>query len=415
MNGRGGLFNKSGCYVVSSREQKRRQGVLDDPVSGVVDEILYQAIFARASDIHVHLQPQGLIVKLRIDGVLQFFQEVMAEQALQVFARFKILANLDVSDSRMPQDGKCSALIHLGNEERLVDLRFATLPSLHGEKLLIRILDAAQHFLALNRLGLSSEYEQILSRLMHLPYGFLLTTGPTGSGKTTTLYALMTTINVDDRQIVTLEDPVEYTVEGIVQAQVNAKIGFTFDQGLRALLRQDPDVILIGEIRDRIAAQTALEAALTGHLVLSTLHTRDAISSIIRLREMGIDSYLLSAALTAIVGQRIVRRLCTTCKVADFPTAQELVFFEQAGKIITTVWRPKGCDRCFNTGYYGRIGIYEICVVNDYLRDGITKQYSLQELCVLAQNYGYKPFFIDGLEKIIEGFTTLQELIRNVD
>ena len=415
MSKAGGIFNRDGCYVVQSREQKRRRGLLEDPILSTVDEVLYQAIAARASDIHVHFQPHGLTIRLRIDGVLQFFQEVVAEQASQVLARFKILANLDVNDARLPQDGKCSALLTIGTTEKIVDLRFATLPSLHGEKLLIRVLDSSHHFLALDSLGLSLQQETILLRLMRLPYGLLLTTGPTGSGKTTTLYALLATINTDERQIITLEDPVEYTFQGIVQTQVNPKIGFNFEHGLRAMLRQDPDVMMIGEIRDRLTAQTSMEAALTGHLVLSTLHTRDAVSSIVRLTEMGIDNYLLSAALTAVVGQRILRRLCAFCKVADLPTAQEILLFEQLGKKISTLWRPRGCERCFNTGYYGRIGIYEICSINDALREGIVKNVPPAELTARAQANGCIPFLIDGFEKVGAGLIALEELMRIVD
>lgn len=411
----GGLFNRVGCYVVHSREQKRRHGKLEDPIVSTVDDILYQAIVARASDIHVHFQPQGISVRLRIDGVLQFFQEVAADEAAQVLARFKILANLDVSDARLPQDGKCAVVVVVGSQEKIVDLRFATLPSVHGEKLLIRVLDTTQHVLSLSTLGLSKLQETTLLRLMRLPYGLILTTGPTGSGKTTSLYALLTTINVKEKQVITLEDPVEYSFEGIVQAQVNTKIGFSFEQGLRAMLRQDPDIMLIGEIRDRLTAQTAMEAALTGHLVLSTLHTRDAVSSIIRLREMGIDNYLLTAALTAVVGQRIVRRLCASCKVADFPSAQELMLFEQFGKIIDTIWRPKGCDHCFNTGYYGRIGIYEICLITDGMRDGIVKNLEPAQLFTRAQEQGYTPYLVDGLDKVIQGVVALEELMRIAD
>lgn len=411
----GGLFNRVGCYVVQSREQKRRHGKLEDPIVSTVDEILYQAIVARASDIHVHFKAQGISVRLRIDGVLQLFQDIAEDQAGQVFARFKILANLDVSDARLPQDGKCSVVIVVGAKEKIVDLRFATLPSVHGEKLLIRVLDTTQHVLSLDTLGLSRIQETALLRLMRLPYGLVLTTGPTGSGKTTTLYALLATVDVRERQVITLEDPVEYSFDGIVQAQVNTKIGFSFEQGLRAMLRQDPDIMMIGEIRDRLTAQTAMEAALTGHLVLSSLHTRDAVSSIIRLREMGIDNYLLTAALTAAVGQRIVRRLCAACKVADFPAAQELVLFEQFGKAIDTIWRPHGCAQCFNTGYYGRVGIYEICFITDGMRDGIVKNLAPSELFARAHEQGYIPYLMDGFDKVIQGIVSLEELMRIID
>jgi len=411
----GGMLNKAGFYLVQSREQKLRLGMLEDPIINVVDEILFQAIVARASDIHVHLQQEALIIRLRIDGVLQLFQEITSEQALQVLARFKILANLDVSDARLPQDGKCAVLILLNGAEKIVDLRFATMPSVNGEKLLIRILDTAQHFLSLDTLGLSSVQEAILLRLMQMPYGLILTTGPTGAGKTTTLYALLATINAYERQVVTLEDPVEYTIPGIVQSQVNPKIGFSFEQGLRAMLRQDPDVMMIGEIRDRISAQIAMEASLTGHLVLSTLHTKDAIGSIIRLREMGIDAYLLTAALTAILGQRIVRRLCAHCKVADLPTEQEAMLFEQIGRNVVKLWRPHGCALCFNTGYYGRVGIYELCLISDSLRDGILKHYSLTELLNIAKQQGFVSFLVDGFEKVVAGVVSFDELMRIID
>lgn len=409
------MVAKIGQYIVQSREQKRRLGQLEDPVVSAVDDMLYRAIADRASDIHVHFQPQGLAVRFRIDGVLHFFQEVVAAQAAQVLARFKVLANLDVTDARLPQDGKCAVVVELNNVKKVVDLRFATMPSVHGEKLLIRILDVAQHFLSLNSLGLSAVQESVLLRLMQLPYGLILTTGPTGSGKTTTLYALMATIDPDARHVITLEDPVEYSCDGIVQTQINTKIGFSFEQGLRAMLRQDPDVMMIGEIRDRTTAKTALEAALTGHLVLSTLHTRDAVSSLVRLREMGIDNYLLTAALTAVVGQRIVRRLCEQCKVADQPLLQEQRLFEQLGKKVVNVWRPRGCDFCFGSGYFGRIGIYEICLVTEILRDGITKNFALDELSRRAQEQGCVPFIIDGLDKVMQGVIAMDELMRVMD
>ena len=410
-----GIFNRAGFYVVQNREQKRRCGMIKDPISSAVDEILYQAIVARASDIHVHLQQQGLIIRLRIDGVLQLFQEISADQAVQILARFKILANLDVSDARLPQDGKCAVVLAINDIEKAVDLRFATIPSVHGEKLLIRVLDTAQHFLSLDTLGLLSAQEAILLRLIQMPYGLVLTTGPTGSGKTTTLYALLATIDANQRQVITLEDPVEYSISGIVQAQVNPKIGFSFEQGLRAMLRQDPDVMMIGEIRDRQTAQIAMEAALTGHLVLSTLHTKDSISSIVRLREMGIDAYLLTAALSAVLGQRIVRRLCVRCRVVDFPTEQETTLFHQIGKKVATLWRPRGCQACFNTGYYGRVGIYEICLISDAIREGIIKNYSLSQLFTVAQQEGFIPFLVDGIEKVVAGLVSFEELIRIID
>jgi type IV pilus assembly protein PilB len=411
----GGVGRKAGCYVVQSREQKRRSGILEDFIVGTVDELLYQAIRARASDIHVHLQQQELVVRLRIDGVLQLFAAPIVDQAAQIFARLKILANLDVSDARLPQDGKCTVMLTIGQQEKSVDLRFATMPAVSGEKLLIRILDAQQHFLGLEMLGLSATHERALSKLMQLPYGLVLTTGPTGSGKTTTLYALLATINSNDRQILTLEDPVEYSLAGIVQTQVNPKIGFTFEQGLRAMLRQDPDVMMIGEIRDRLTAQTALEAALTGHLVLSTLHTKDAVGSLVRLREMGIESYLLTAALTAVVGQRIVRRLCEQCKQSGSPTANEKVILEQVGVSMSTVQRAGRCGACFGTGYYGRVGLYEVCFISDELRDGIIKNASLAALRSVAQQQGFVSFVQDALAKIEAGIISIDELVRIID
>lgn len=414
MTKRGGL-SKSGCYHIQSREQKLRDGKLEDPIVGLADEILYQGIAARASDIHAHFHQQKLTVRLRIDGVLQFYKDIPVDQASRLFARLKILANLDVSDSRLPQDGKCTVVLLINGQEKTVDLRFATMPSVNGEKLLIRVLDTSQHLLSLDALGLSTKHEAILLRLMRLPYGLVLTTGPTGSGKTTTLYGLLATIDTNERQVITLEDPVEYSCDGIVQVQVNQKIGFSFDQGLRAMLRQDPDVMMIGEIRDRITAQIAMEAALTGHLVLSTLHTRDAIGSIIRLREMGIDSYLLNAAVTAVVGQRIVRRLCDFCKFTDLPTSQEMVLFGQVGKSIDVVCRPRGCSSCFNTGYFGRIGIFEVCLITDALRESIAKNASAQVYCEVAQASGYVPFLIDGFEKIAAGLVSVEELLRIVE
>lgn len=408
-------FGHSTMYRVQSRAQKMRKGQLDDPVVSAVDEILYLAIAARASDIHVHLQGHKLVIRLRIDGVLQFFQEIVGEHAIQVLARLKILAHLDTSDIRLPQDGKCTVLVAVSGTEKMVDLRFATIPAQQGEKLLIRILDTTHHFLTLQALGLSATQQLFLERLTRLPYGFVITTGPTGSGKTTTLYALLAAIDPNAQQIVTLEDPVEYTLQGVVQSQVNPKIGFSFEQGLRALLRQDPDVIMIGEIRDRVTAHIALEAALTGHLVLSTLHTRDSIGAIVRLREMGIENYLLAAALTAVVGQRIVRRLCEYCKVSGVPTTQENMLLERFGYHLPMLYRPQGCSRCFQTGYYGRIGIYELFLMNDDIREGISKNASQRELLVILEREGFTSFIADGLSKVVAGFVAFEELALLID
>lgn len=360
------------------------------PILFLVDQILYRAIEVRASDIH--LEPRktkhGIILRLRyrIDGILYDQNPILEEQSSPVLSRLKVLSSLDIAQQSLPQDGKVS--IHFVPEKenpRDIDLRISTFPSIHGEKMVIRILDR-KGGLSLESLGCSDQVLQKISDLILHPRGLFLVTGPTGSGKTTTLYAILSKLNNSERNIVTMEDPVEYHIEGITQSQVNPKAGFTFETGLRSLLRQDPDVAMIGEIRDKQTAQIAIEMALTGHLVLSTLHTNDSFGAIGRLIDMGIEPFLVTACLKGVIAQRLVRKLCSYCR---YKTG----YF----------WKADGCDKCDGLGHKGRVGIFEFFTVDDAVRRLIVSGANEEELREYATRQGMKLLRDDAMEKVEDG------------
>lgn len=396
---------------VELREFREASGA---PTVRLVGSILRRAAGDGASD--VHLEPRGgeLVVRFRVDGVLR---EVMSvPPALQggVVARLKVLASLDIAERRLPQDGRFSATL----DEGRLDLRVATLPTTHGEKVVLRLLDNADSHTDLRGLGFTQEILQQYEAVFRRPYGTILVTGPTGSGKSTTLYATLGEINTAERNIVTVEDPVEYRMHGISQVQVNSKIGLTFPTGLRSILRCDPDVVMIGEIRDRETARTSVEAALTGHLVLATLHTNNAPSAVTRLTDMGVEPFLTASAVDCVIAQRLARRLCERCKR---PTRMDEHTFRELGLQSADFTEHQrdfhvavGCERCGGTGYAGRIGVYEIMLVDEKLRRLILRGASADEVGGAARKAGMIPLREDGLSKAAKGITTIQEILLTV-
>ncbi len=404
-------------YQLLDEQQKVRKGVIRDPIIDLSDALLYKAIVNKASDIHLEPNEQMLHVRYRIDGVLYDQPSVQGDQKHLVLSRLKILSALDIAEQRVPQDGKfrtriVSGIDGQGSLESVIDLRIATFPTVYGEKMVIRILDRSAEHITLEKLGLAPEVYCKAMELSKKPHGLLLTTGPTGSGKTTTLYALLSELNTRDRNIVTMEDPVEYNLSGITQSQVNSKAGFTFENGLRALLRQDPDVMMIGEIRDVPTVAIAIEAALTGHVVLSTLHTNDAAGAITRLLDMGIEPFLISAALNGVLAQRLVRVLCENCKTARQLSKHEEQRAFAYGWQLDRSYQAHGCQQCFGTGYAGRIGVFELLVMDEEIRDLIMSKTSTQQIRAQAIRDGMKILQWDALGKVKEGVTSLEEFLR---
>ena len=375
-----------------------------------VDAMVQEAVRRSASDIHVESTPDGARVRYRIDGVLS--DQQLIEKALmhQIISRLKILANINIAEKRVPQDGKFAATID-GNS---VDLRVSTFPSINGEKVVIRILDRSKNMIKLDSLGFSENMLSDFKQLVHRPSGFFLVTGPTGSGKTTTLYAALSSLNSPEKNIITLEDPVEYNVCGITQGQIHPDAGFTFGKGIRAVLRQDPDVAMVGEIRDKETAQTAIEAALTGHSVFSTLHTNDAPGALMRLMDMGIEPFLINAALSGVLAQRLARKICENCKEQHTPTDQEQKLLQRFGATSEKLYSGKGCDACFGLGYKGRVGIFELLHMTSDLRSLVVHRPVFDDIRAQAHKNGMQTLVHDGLQKVQSGTISLQELARVV-
>lgn len=380
----------------------------DHSVVTRVESLLHDAIEHRASDIHLEPTKQELRVRFRIDGVLVDQKSFSVELSSAIIARLKILACLDSTERRIPQDGKFN-LFYQNNE---VDVRVSTFPCLYGEKLVVRILNRALQTIRLESLGFEPHMLDRFKQLLERHSGFFLVTGPTGSGKTTTLYAALSFLHNSERNIVTLEDPVEYSLDGVTQAQINLPAGFTFEKGMRSLVRQDPDIIMVGEIRDKVTARIAIEAALTGHLVLSTLHTGDAPSAIMRLMDMGIEPFLLNAALSGVLAQRLVRKLCIDCKTSRKATSEEKKLFKKIGVAGDTVYEAAGCAACDNLGYKGRIGIYEFLEISAALRSLIIAHSSLDDIFTQAREDGMKTLQEDAAHKVRDGVISLAEFMR---
>jgi general secretion pathway protein E len=383
---------------------------LGAPVIQFVNQLLLDGLNGRATDIHIEPFRGRLAVRLRIDGMLTESRSVPAHMARAVVSRVKILSGLDIAERRLPQDGRARIKI----EARNLDLRVATMPTIHGEAVAIRLLENMQRALDLSKLGFPGEDEAILRRHLAAPHGLILVTGPTGSGKTTTLATALTILNQPHRKILTVEDPIEYQIEGINQTQVKPDIGMGFANALRHLLRHDPDVIMVGEMRDAETAQIAVHAALTGHLVLSTLHTNSAAGAVTRLLDMGVDGYLLASCLTCVIGQRLVRVLCRSCREAvigplDFPSD----LLQRAGVAEdATHWQPRGCERCGGAGFLGRICIVEVLEINDEIRRLMRRDIMVGEVEDAAVRAGMGTMALDGLRKCLAGVTTADEVRR---
>jgi type IV pilus assembly protein PilB len=376
-----------------------------------VRQIITRAINSGASDIHFEPEENMLRVRTRLDGVL--FQDILVPKAMQsaVLTRMKILADLDLAETRVPQDGRSTIIVG----GRQVNLRISSLPTNYGENIVARILDPSVQNLSFTSLGMLPDMEEKFRKVINEAYGVVLVTGPTGSGKSTTLYTVLQEVSTMEVSTFTLEDPIEYRMPLVRQTQIREEVGLTFSAGLRALLRQDPDIILVGETRDTETAQLMIRAALTGHLVFSTLHTNDAPGAIPRLLDMGVDAFLLPASLLAVVGQRLVRRVCVSCReeVKDPETVfQKLGVKIPAGLEKLQLWRGAGCPLCKGSGYKGRIGIYELMNLDDRFHDPIVQRRGAPEFLKLAQENGMRTMFEDGIIKATQGHTTLEELLR---
>ena len=380
----------------------------DSPIIKFVNYLIVNAIREGASDIHIEPGDKKLRVRYRIDGVL--FEIISPPHTMlgAVTSRIKIMSNLDIAERRVPQDGRMRVVI----DNRNIDMRVSTLPTVHGEKVVMRVLDGASAARTLNDLDMDEDTNVILTSNIHRPHGIILVTGPTGSGKSTTLYAVLRSLDRAKMNISTVEDPVEYQLDGINQVQVHDKIGMSFAAALRSLLRQDPDVVMVGEIRDRETARIAIQASLTGHLVLSTLHTNDAPSSITRLINIGIEPFLISASLNAVLAQRLVRRVCTNCKsVIELPAEQNM-FLQAHGYNVEEAYAGSGCDNCRHTGYQGRIGIYELLAIDDVYRDIITGNPTVIEMRRLCNERGMVSLRGSGFRLVKNGITTVEEVMR---
>ncbi len=380
------------------------------PIIRLINALIAQALKEKASDIHVETYKNDLVFRMRLDGVLKMKMKLPVKLAPLVISRIKIMAKLNIAEKRLPQDGRIT--LQVGG--RHVDVRVSTLPSSHGERIVLRLLDKESVALTLSSLGLTQHDLNLMKQLKQKPHGIILVTGPTGAGKTTTLYAFLNELNDHTRNILTVEDPVEYELQGIGQSQVNAKIGMTFARGLRAILRQDPDIVMVGEIRDLETADIAIQASLTGHLMLSTLHTNTAVGAITRLRDMGVASYLIASTLEAVIAQRLVRRLCPACKqeIEADSALKKCLHYPESKPL--HVFTAQGCDACDHTGYKGRMAIYEIVLIDDTLKQMIHEDETENHIKAYA-NKIYPSIKDAGIARVIEGETTLEEVIRVTD
>ncbi len=393
--------------------EQLRDLATEAPVVRLVNHVINQALEIKASDIHFEPFRDNLKVRFRIDGVLHDMETVAKKLQPAITSRLKLMAKMNIAEMRLPQDGR----IKVKDGRREIDIRVSSLPTIFGESIVLRLLNRDEVRLELDSLGIAPDVLHKFDRLIKRPYGMILVTGPTGSGKTTTLYSVMNRINSPDKKIITVEDPVEYQLDGINQMQVKSEIGLTFASALRTILRQDPDVILIGEIRDVETAEIAVQSALTGHLVFSTLHTNDAASAITRLQEMGVESYLISSCLLAIMAQRLVRKICPQCREqyalpAEFVAEAASALGVSEQDVPRTTWRGRGCPACANTGYSGRTGIYELIEINDSISSLILNGENSSTISRKAQELGSRTLRQDGLAKVLQGITTLEEVMR---
>lgn len=380
----------------------------DSPAVNLVNQILLQGIQSKASDIHIDPHETNIKIRYRVDGILKTERTLSKGIQNQLIARIKIMANLNITESRLPQDGRIKVSLNMTP----VDLRISTLPTVYGEKIVIRILDLSSVLNKLSELGFNKiNYKRFL-KLIEQPSGIILITGPTGSGKSSTLYAALNHLNSEAVNIITIEDPVEYQIEGINQVQANSRVGLTFAAGLRSILRQDPNIVMVGEIRDTETAEIAIRASLTGHLVLSTLHTNSAIATIPRLIDMDIEPYLVVSSLTGIVAQRLLRKICLECKESYIPSDMEKALYIKRGMNVDRLYRGRGCGSCRGTGYRGRLSIQEVLVIDDEIRSLMMNNQSITKIRDYAMKTGMIFLIDDGLLKVKQGLTTTEEVLR---
>ena len=380
----------------------------DSPIVRLVNQIIANGVAQRASDIHFDPQETEFKVRYRVDGVLKTERSLPKHMQNMMTARVKIIGGLNITENRIPQDGR----IKVNIEFKSIDIRLSTLPNVYGEKIVMRILDVSNASTDIAHLGVTEKNEAMFKKMIEKPNGIVLITGPTGSGKSSTLYAALSNLNNEEVNIITVEDPVEYQLDGINQIQVKEEVGLTFAAGLRSILRQDPDIIMIGEIRDRETAQISIRASLTGHLVLSTLHTNSAIESISRLQDMGIEPFLISSSLVGVLAQRLVRQICRDCSTEVEPTVREKQIFANNGFDVEKIRKGRGCSACGNTGYRGRLAIHELLPIDRELKDLILNRANGYEIGDYMKTAGYYTLLQDGLLKVIEGVTTTEEVLR---
>lgn len=389
-----------------------REIVEDAPMIRLVNSLITRAVSSRASDIHIEPREKEVMVRYRVDGVLTEITQFARRMQAPIVSRFKIMANMDIAERRIPQDGR----IQMKIDNKEIDFRVSTLPTIFGEKVVLRVLDKSKGLMHLQELGMLPEVVLKFRNAIRHPYGIILVTGPTGSGKTTTLYAALNEISSPEKNIITLEDPVEYTLEGINQVQLNTKAGLTFASGLRSVLRQDPDVIMVGEIRDSETAKIAIQSAMTGHLVLSTLHTNTAAATLVRLIEMEIEPFLVASSVVGIISQRLVRRLCPECKEPYEPSPElnnKLGLTRREDNRVI-LYRPKGCPVCSDTGYRGRLALQEVLFISSEIKDLVTARASADRIEATAVKDGMKSLREDGARKLVLGLTSIEEVMRSV-
>ncbi len=405
---------ENGDLAVRVSELEEPQDLLDAsdeaPIINFVNSVLYEAVKERASDIHVEPFEDDLSVRYRVDGVLYNAHSLSIKLHSPILSRVKIMANLDIAEKRLPQDGR----IRIKIAGKDIDIRVSTVPTSFGERAVLRLLDRSQVLLGLSEIGMGEDHLKAVEGLTNSSHGITLVTGPTGSGKTTTLYAALTRINSADKNIITIEDPVEYQLAGISQIQVNPKIDLTFANGLRSILRQDPNVIMVGEVRDLETAEIAIQASLTGHLVFSTLHTNDAAGAVTRLIDMGVEPFLVASSVNAILAQRLVRIICTHCKEQYDPLPEELDEMGMGIKDLPEggLWRGAGCAHCLGTGYLGRMGIYELLIVTDSIKATVLRNPDSGSIKKAALADGMRTLRQDGVGKVLKGITTIEEVLR---
>ncbi len=392
------------------KEQEETVTNEDSPIVKLVNQILQRAVQQKASDIHFDAQETKVAIRYRIDGVLKTERTLPKHMQNMLIARIKIMANLNITETRVPQDGRIKASIDF----HPIDLRVSTLPTVYGEKVVMRILDLGNSLNDIEKLGFNKINYQRFMSLIKKPTGIVLITGPTGSGKSSTLYAALNKLNSEEVNIITVEDPVEYQLEGINQIQVNSNVGMTFAKGLRAILRQDPDIVMVGEIRDKETAEISIRASLTGHLVLSTLHTNDTISTVTRLVDMGLEPFLVASSVTGIVAQRLVRRICRDCRSEQELTVREKQIFTKRGLKVEKVYKGKGCPTCNMTGYKGRLAVHEVLVIDEEIQKMIMNNRQIHEIRDYAMKVGTIFLIDDGLIKVKQGLTTTEEVLRVV-